>query len=70
MVMNAIHLCDRRPYISAKFSIDDFGDEVMAVVSPSPQINRFQIVISEGTFWHLFDLEGKVIDWREGHYEE
>jgi hypothetical protein len=68
--MNTIHFHDKRPSVFLQLSIDDFGDEVMAVFVNCPEIPHKQIFISEDTWWTLFDFRGKLLDWQDGHDEE
>jgi hypothetical protein len=68
--MDAFYWTDRRPTIFPKFSTDDFGNLVMAVRDFQDEIPHFQIQISEGTWWHLFDFTDKTLDWENGHDEE
>jgi hypothetical protein len=42
----------------------------MAVKDICPEIPHKQIVISEDTWWTLFDFRGKLLDWQDGHDEE
>jgi hypothetical protein len=68
--MNTTHFHDKRPNVFLQLSIDDFGDEVMAVVANCTEIPIKQIIISEDTWWTLFDFRGKLLDWQDGHDEE
>jgi hypothetical protein len=68
--MNIVYLRDKRPSVFLQLSIDDFGDEVMAVTDIYPEIPHKQIVISQDTWWTLFDFRGKLLDWQDGHDEE
>lgn len=63
-------LVTERPLVFVHFSTDDFGDEVMAVSAIDDEIESFQIVMNPETYWHIFDLYGKVLDWRDGHDAE
>jgi hypothetical protein len=50
--------------------INDFGDEIMTVHEMTPDIDSFQIAMLWDTYTHIFDLEGKVLDWQDGYREE
>jgi hypothetical protein len=50
--------------------MDDFGDEIMTVHEVTPDIDSFQIKMHPDTYWHIFDLSGKVLEWADGHDEE
>jgi hypothetical protein len=68
--MDTAYFHDKRPRVFLQLSIDDFGGEVMAVKDISPEIPHKQIIISEDTWWTLFDFRGKLLDWQDGHDEE
>ena len=69
--MKTHHFVDKkRPMIHPKFMMDDFGDEIMAVCQLTDEIDSFQIKLNPETWWHMFDLHGKILDWADGHDEE
>jgi hypothetical protein len=68
--MKTYHYADKRPSIYPQFMMDDFGDEIMTVHEVTPDIDSFQIKMHPDTYWHIFDLSGKVLEWADGHDEE
>jgi hypothetical protein len=68
--MQSLYLFGERPSVFVDYVVDDFGDEVMAVIGHFPEIPHRQIIISEDTWWTLFDFRGKLLDWQDGHDEE
>lgn len=68
--METIHFYYQRPKVFAEYSVDDFGTEVIAVSHFDHVIGTKQIKVNEGTWWHLFRLNRKITEWRDGGTDE